>query len=110
MPIKTAMSTLNETNSERILKRLFRDAESVHLHFEEVIDADAVDAVGLRPLPRLRHRLHDRAVDEELDFVRQTANFERIGGSAARVRLLHRVAHRFRRHAFGGSLTAPELD
>src|SRR5262245_6181864 len=44
-----------------------RLAESVDVHLEEVVDADAVDAVGLQA--GLRHRVHDRAVAHEVDLV-----------------------------------------
>src|SRR5712692_8794488 len=67
---------------------LLRDREAVHLHLKEVIDAEAIDAVGLRRRPRLRHRVDDRAVDDEINFVAHHAHFERVGALSTGVALL----------------------
>ena len=74
--------------------------QNVDVHLEQVIDADAVDAVGLhRNCSSVRGADH-RAVDDVCVAtflpVSADAHFERIGGLAVGAGLLHRVGWRRR--------------
>jgi hypothetical protein len=55
---------------------LLRHRQPVHLNLEEMIDADAVDAVRLRRRFALGFRAHYYAVDHEVHLVRADTHFE----------------------------------
>ena len=75
---------------------LLRHRQPVHLNLEQMIDADAVAAVGVGHRSALGFRVHYFAVDHEVDLVGADAHFERIGGFSAGVGFLHRVVWRLR--------------
>ena len=60
------------------------------MNLQVVIDADAIDAVGLRRQPGLWRRVYARTVDDVIDLDRHHAHFEHIGGLAAGVGRLQR--------------------
>src|SRR5579862_7993980 len=66
----------------RIRARLFRNAEAVDVDFEHMVDADAVDAVGLGHGAGFGFGMDDGAVDDEVDLVGADADFKRVGGFA----------------------------
>src|SRR5436190_14755370 len=71
---------------------------AVHLNFEHVIDANAVDAVGLRRRSGFRRAVYIGAVDHIIDVVARYPDFEGVGRLSARIRLLHGVARGFFRY------------
>ena len=73
---------------------LLRHPNAVDVQFEQVIDADAVDAVGLRQRPSLRLRVHHDPVDHEVDLAGVDAHFEGVGGFSGVIRFLNRVVGR----------------
>src|SRR5437763_14916286 len=79
---------------------LLFDTEVVDVHFEQMIHADAVRAVGLRA--RLGRRVDDGSVDDVVDLVGADAYFEGVGRLAVGSRLLDGVVRRLlddvRRH------------
>src|ERR1035437_2359600 len=81
---------------------LLRHVKRVHLNFEKMIDADAVDAVGLRHGSALRFGVYDYAVDDEIDLVGADADFEGVGGFPVGVRFLHGVVGRLWRYGGAG--------
>src|ERR1035441_2991792 len=72
---------------------LLRYRQSVDLNFEEMVDADAVDAVDLRQRSALRLRMHHYAVDHEIDLVGADAHFEGIDGFSVGLRFLRSEEH-----------------
>src|ERR1022692_1616320 len=80
---------------------LLRYRQSVDLNFEEMVDADAVDAVDLRQRSALRLRMHHYAVDHEIDLVGADPHFEGIDGFSVGLRFLYRVVGRLWRYGSG---------
>src|ERR1017187_2125403 len=80
---------------------LLRYRQAVDLNFEEMVDADAVDAVDLGHSSALRFGVHDYAIDYEINLVGADAHFEGIDGFSVGLRFLNRVVGRLRRYGSG---------
>src|ERR1035438_5134729 len=73
---------------------VLRYSQTVHLNLQEMVDADAVDAVGLRHGAALWLRMHRGAVDHEVDLVGAHAHFEGVDGLPVCTRFRHHIVGR----------------
>src|SRR5579864_3255066 len=56
---------------------LLRDAEAIHMDFEEMVDTNAVNPVGLDIAAR--HGIDHGTVDHVVDLVARDPNLQRVG-------------------------------